>query len=118
MGDFNDNPTDSSIAGVLGAAASPSTNRLYDPWAALYAGGQGTEAYKGTWNLFDQVIISPALTNDQKGHLHFAGNTIYKPDFIVDHYHGHEGEPHRSFAGTHWINGYSDHFPVMMYFEK
>jgi len=117
MGDFNDNPTDSSIS-ALGTSANRSQDKFYDPWAALYASGQGTEAYKGEWNLFDQIIISPTLANGANGHLHFAGNEIYKPEFIVDHYHGHDGEPHRSFAGTHWINGYSDHFPVMMYFEK
>ncbi len=120
MGDLNDNPTDNSVATVLGAKEKPenvSSSFLFNPFTKMYKSGMGTEEYKHTWNLFDQVIISGAfLYNDRK--LRYEKAEIFKPDFIVDHYKGHEGEPHRSFAGTRWINGYSDHFPVILYFYQ
>ena len=120
MGDLNDNPNDVSVTTVLRAAGDKehiAPGGLYDPLAAIYARGEGTEAFRHQWNLFDQIIISPAfLKND--GHLQFGYAEVYKPAFIVDNYKGHEGKPHRSFAGTHWINGYSDHFPVVMYLQQ
>ncbi|MCW3121535.1 MAG: endonuclease [Flavipsychrobacter sp.] len=121
MGDLNDNPGDNSIANILGAKDDQNKvtlTVLYDPWAAIYKGGSGTESFKHSWNLFDQVIISGAFLQNTNHKLHYGKAAIVKPDFIVDHYKGHDGEPRRSFAGTHWINGYSDHFPVMVYFTN
>ncbi len=121
MGDFNDNPDDSSIAVILGAKDSrkdAAITGLYNPWADIYKAGSGTEVYQHHWNLFDQVIISGTLLKNENHHLHYDQAAIFKPDFIVDHYKGHEGEPHRSFVGTHWINGYSDHFPVVLYLTR
>ncbi len=121
MGDFNDNPDDKSITQVLGAKGMQNEvkgNGLYDPWYELYKSGRGTEVYAHNWNLFDQVMISNSLLRNSNHKLHYSHADIFRPDFIIDHYKGHEGEPHRSFAGTHWINGYSDHFPVILYLAR
>jgi endonuclease/exonuclease/phosphatase family metal-dependent hydrolase len=121
MGDLNDNPVDSSIVETLGAKENKGEVRpgdLYDPWINIFKAGGGTEEYRHSWNLFDQIIISGNFLTTQKHKLHYVKAEIYKPDFIVDHYKGHDGEPHRSFVGTHWINGYSDHFPVLLYFDR
>ena len=118
MGDLNDNPIDNSITNVLGAKGETNDvqrSGLYDPWINIYKNGGGTEEYKHSWNLFDQVIISDGFLKNKNHKLHYEKAEIFKPDLIIDHYKGHEGEPHRSFVGTHWINGYSDHFPVILY---
>ncbi len=118
MGDFNDNPGDVSMATRLGAMAEQTAVAvadLYNPWASLYKSGQGTECFGGKWNLFDQVLISGSLLKNANHKLQYEKAEIFRPDFITDHYKGHDGEPHRSYAGTHWINGYSDHFPVILY---
>lgn len=119
MGDLNDNPTDSSVTQVLGAGASKTRlkNRgLYNPFADLYAAGVGTEVYKHQWNLFDQIVISAVMLHS--GPLRYAGVEVYKPAFLQNSHKGHEGEPKRAFLGSSWMNGYSDHFPVLLYFEK
>jgi len=121
MGDFNDNPTDSSIAVILaakGEQSKVSDTDLYNPWADIYKTGAGTEQFRDSWNLFDQIIVSGSLLQNKNHKLGYGKAEIYKPNFIIDHYKGHEGEPHRSFVGPHWINGYSDHFPVMLYFKR
>jgi len=121
MGDLNDNPTDKSITDILGAKGDQnevSQGGLYDPWINIYKKGEGTEEYDHSWNLFDQVIISANLVHNKNHKLQYEKAEIFRPDFIIDHYKGHEGEPHRSFAGTHWINGYSDHFPVILYLSN
>lgn len=119
MGDMNDNPDDVSIARVLNAAATREglpANGLYNPFATLYSSGQGTEVYHHHWNLFDQLILSRSWLHTTG--LHYLSAGICKPAFITDKYKGHEGEPHRSFRGTYWINGYSDHFPVVVYVSR
>jgi len=119
MGDLNDNPTDASVTQVLGAKGEKNEvtgSGLYDPWTAIYNSGTGTEEYKHNWNLFDQIIISGAFLQNQGWR--FDKAEIFKPDFLIDHYGKFEGYPHRSFVGTHWINGFSDHFPVIVYLTK
>ncbi len=117
MGDFNDNPDDPSLTKVLqssGKVPASRSHKLYNPFAKLYSDGLGTEVYRHVWNLFDQIIISSGmLQTDSK--LKFESANIYKPKFIQETYKGHVGEPHRSFKGSHWIKGYSDHYPVVIY---
>lgn len=121
MGDFNDNPQDHSIAKVLGArceAGIIKDNSLFNPYCRMFGVGVGTEVYQHQWNTFDQIIFSGSLIRRPGNLLYVERAEIYKPDFLVDHYKGYEGEPHRSFKGTKWINGYSDHFPVIIYLTK
>ncbi len=121
MGDLNDNPDNNSITNVLGVQGDKtgaSDNGFYDPWLGLYKRGEGTEAFQHSWNLFDQIILSGNFLKKNGHKLTYDRAEIFKPDFIIDKYKGHEGEPHRSFAGTHWINGFSDHFPVITYFTN
>jgi len=118
MGDLNDNPTDSSVTYILGAKGDKQNvndTELYNPWLNIYTSGIGTLEYKHQWDLFDQIMISGAFLTIKPNNLHFDKAEIFKPDFLIDHYKRSEGYPHRSFIGTHWINGYSDHFPVVMY---
>lgn len=119
MGDLNDNPDDRSITHALGAVAdrkNVTATGLYNPFSALYHSGAGTEVYRKQWNLFDQVMVSGAFL--QAKTLRYDHAEVYKPEFIQDTYKGYEGEPHRAFKGTKWINGYSDHFPVVVYFTS
>ncbi|MDE6308997.1 MAG: endonuclease/exonuclease/phosphatase family protein, partial [Muribaculaceae bacterium] len=61
MGDLNDDPMDKSCCKSLGAvkeAKDAGEHGFYNPWWKLLAKGIGTLAYKGSWNLFDQIIIS------------------------------------------------------------
>jgi hypothetical protein len=108
MGDYNDNPEDSSVhyLSTLGA--------LDNPFAWLRAEGRGTECYRGTWNLFDQILSSRNLSTEGRLHWRIDSAEIFAPTFLRDTYKGHAGEPYRAFKGTHWIKGYSDHFPVML----
>jgi len=119
IGDLNDNPVDASVTQVLGAKGDKNvrTTELYDPMAELYNNGQGSLEYKHHWDLFDQIILSGACLK-HVGHWHFDKAEIFNKDFLVDHYKKFEGQPHRSFAGTHWISGYSDHFPVIVYLSR
>jgi len=121
MGDFNDNPADSSIRQVLqanGGVDHITADGLFNPFASLYRQGQGTEVYDRNWNLFDQVMVSGGLVNGHSRGLRYDSAGIYRPDFLTDHHKGREGAPYRGWLGTYWQNGFSDHFPVLLFLRR
>ena len=64
MGDLNDDPQDLSLTEGMGAKhkiADVKKGDMYDPWWDLLEKGIGTLAYKGQWNLFDQILVNDNL---------------------------------------------------------
>lgn len=121
MGDLNDDPTSPSVARVLGAVgdkAKVKPGGLFNPWATFYNQGIGTLAYNDSWNLFDQIIISSGWLQKSEEHWQFYRAEIFSREFLVEKFGQYKGYPHRSFDGTNWIDGYSDHFPVLVYLVK
>jgi hypothetical protein len=63
MGDFNDNPNNASIKKL----------ELLNPFLALFKNGYGSLAFRDSWSLFDQILLS-SHWNDGNNKL-----TNYKP---------------------------------------
>jgi hypothetical protein len=118
MGDFNDNPEDKSVYEVLGARsdANSEKNTLYNPLAAVHTPQKGSLVYKKHWDLFDQIILSASLVK-HKG-LHYDSSEIYDRPFLRQETGKFKNYPFRSYRGTFWNHGYSDHFPVVVYLKK
>lgn len=121
MGDLNDDPVSPSVVKTLGATGDLSqvkATSMYNPWMAFYKKGIGTLGYNDSWNLFDQIIVSGGLvTNSNKGWKYHKAE-IYNRQFLVSQFGKYKGYPHRSFSGAKWMDGYSDHFPTMIYLLK
>ena len=126
MGDMNDDPIDKSMAGILkGKANIKDINEgdMYNPWYnILVKEGVGTLLYQGSWNLFDQILLTPNLLNkdDNKdfSSLKFWKNQIFKRDYLFQTEGKYKGSPKRTTAGGVWLDGYSDHLPVVVYLVK
>lgn len=119
MGDLNDNPTDASLTQELGSIADANAvgnNTMYNPFTSIYASGRGTAVFQRRWDLFDQVILSAGFVKS-KG-IQYAGAEIYDRPFLRQEGGKFRNYPFRSFRGTYWNNGYSDHFPVVVYLKK
>ncbi len=119
MGDLNDNPNSEGVIEVLNAKDEKGETELtdiYNPWIKMYKRGIGTESYQGEWNLIDQIMISGSFIKNNNNKWKYYKEEIFNRDFLVNKIGQYKGLPHRSFAGPKWINGYSDHFPVVMYF--
>lgn len=116
VGDFNDNPWDSSISQVLGACkpAIKSECRIHNLAGFFDATQTGTLKYNNRWDIFDQIMISSALWNKPGATLKFKpySNRIFSPEWILQHGGKYEGHPLRTFGGKTYLNGYSDHLPV------
>lgn len=118
MGDLNDDPQDKSCAQVLGAkrdAKNVGPHEFYNPWWKKLDNGIGTLAYKGSWNLFDQIIVSGTLLRTHTNGLHYTGSRVNNFDFLFDTQGQRQGYPLRTFASGIWLNGYSDHFPTEIF---
>ncbi len=122
MGDLNDDPTDPSVMVHLGAKGKIKDARksgLYNPYHRLFQDGIGSLAYKDAWNLFDQIVVSPVVVDDEdptKWSLHSA--RIFNEQFLIQKEGQYKGYPLRTFAGGAYLGGYSDHFPVYLILKK
>lgn len=123
MGDLNDDPQDKSCAKVLGGskkADGVAPHGFYNPWWEMLDRGIGTLAYRSSWNLFDQIIVSGTLleSNSAADALHYRRCQVNNYDFLRDTEGTRQGYPLRTFAAGVFLNGYSDHFPTEVFLIK
>ena len=121
MGDFNDNPDNKSIQLLS----------LLNPFFPLYKKGIGSIAFRDSWNLFDQILLSPnwaysispqALPDSSTPSLLYNNLTTYKPIIythpdMIETQGKYRGYPKRTYDGDQFRGGYSDHFPVALIFK-
>lgn len=123
MGDLNDDPQNKSCAEVLGAKKNQegvTAHGFFNPWWKKLDDGIGTLAYKGAWNLFDQIIVGGTLLKDNakdNGVIYWKSQ-VNNFDFLIDTEGSRQGYPKRTHAGGVWLNGYSDHFPTEIFLIK
>lgn len=121
MGDLNDDPTSPSVKKVLAAKSDPGQVRkknIYNPMAELFRKGYGTLAYRDTWSLFDQILLSYGLVTKRSGGYRYHQVKIHNEPYMLQKSGRFKGYPFRSYGGSEYLGGYSDHFPVYVYLVK
>ena len=121
MGDFNDDPVNESIKKYLKAVGSQdrmSKENMYNPYYDAFRKGLGTNAWRDSWSLFDQIILSYGLVHEREDGWRYFRSEIYNDRRLVQRTGRYAGYPYRSFAGGQYIGGYSDHFPVFVYLVR
>lgn len=126
MGDMNDDPFDESMARGLGARRRIADVRtpmdMFNPWWQILLDGKGTLKYDGKWNLFDQIVMSQTLTKGTPtkdySSLTFYKAEIFNRDYLLQQSGKYKGNPKRTHASGVWMDGYSDHLPVVTYYVK
>lgn len=117
MGDLNDNPSDRALVETLSAKSKISKvgpGDMYNTMYKFYKDGNGTLAYKDSWSLFDQIILSPGLLDKDGPGYHFYKAEVYRDKSITEQTGQYRGYPLRTYSGNQYIHGYSDHFPVFI----
>lgn len=125
LGDFN-TPPDSPDARRLKASAgtartgaeSPETGAapLLCPFDRAGHRGCGSYAYRDRWLLYDYMLLSPALVSGSG--LRYAERCgIFVRDYMLHAEGARRGYPRRSFDGTAYTGGSSDHLPVFIELE-
>jgi endonuclease/exonuclease/phosphatase family metal-dependent hydrolase len=119
MGDFNDNPDDTSLKMLL------QNPRLINPMQRIHEKGHGSLAFRDTWFLFDQMILSRNFTSNERGLTSSSSGSlklrkvgIHAPYYLKTPDGRFKGYPFRSMQGGRFTGGYSDHFPVYIQLTK
>ncbi len=126
MGDLNDDPINKSMTEQLGAKGDMEKvgpNDMFNPWYnILVKEGRGTLTYNGSWNLFDQIVMTPNLLTPKGSkdyrELKYLKSQIFRRDYLIQQEGKYKGSPLRTTAGGVWLNGFSDHLPVVVYLVK
>ena len=110
MGDFNDTPEDPSIKDIL--CKNKSLINLFAENKKL--GFEGTLKHQYNWQIFDQIIVSNSLINNDIGLLYRQNSAqIFHADFLFEKDETYGGvKLFRTYVGPKYFGGYSDHLPV------
>lgn len=123
MGDLNDDPYNHSCAEVLQARKTReevAEQGLFNTLWQKLDRGIGSLAYNGSWNLFDQIIISEPMMNEklESGKWVYWKSQIFNKPFLTVQEGKDKGTPLRTHKGGVWQDGYGDHYPTMIYLIK
>ncbi len=121
MGDFNDNPNDESLSGILKGIDKKNKvkgDMMFNPMLAMFKKGFGSNAYRDTWSLFDQILLTPGLIKDAENGFIYHKAEIYDEKYLKTASGRYKGYPKRTFSGDTFVGGYSDHFPVYVHLIK
>jgi len=121
MGDLNDDPPNKSVAQVLNAKGSTENlkdGELYNTMYDHFKNGDGTLAYRDSWNLFDQIIVSQGLVSKKLGGWQLYKSKVFRQPWLLQTEGAFRGYPFRTYVGDIFINGYSDHLPVYIFLLK
>ena len=117
MGDFNDEPSDSSVSAVLGAkpaGTKPIPAGLYNLMTEKEKEGEGTLFYKD-WDVFDQIIVSGNLLTRKTRKSPWISEPwsyVFKEDWMLYKHRTGVMVPNRTASSREYFGGYSDHLPV------
>lgn len=122
MGDFNDDPNNESITKFLGADGNLkkaiNNKSFFNPYYDLFKKGIGSNAYRDSWSLFDQVILSHTLLNQESEGYYYYKSIVFNKPYLVQKTGQYKGYPYRTFDFDNYIGGYSDHLPVYIVLVK
>ena len=129
LGDFNGTPDEAPTKRILGASPYPSDAAMQALPAKLYylqprqGEGEppGSYCYQRIWSYLDQILASASLLGQGEQRLQYvphSSRVVFFP------WLGEQAKersdfprPRRSYLGTYYHGGYSDHYPVLAGFS-
>jgi endonuclease/exonuclease/phosphatase family metal-dependent hydrolase len=114
-GDFNENPDDENLVKILYDNSYEKV--LENPFQQLFSTGNYSTFHYKSGLLFDQILLSESFFKEDNM-LSFQNAGIFKPGKISCRDKNFDGRPFRTYAGTRYLGGYSDHFPVYVSLGK
>mgnify|MGYP000878455841 FL=1 len=102
MGDLNDYPEDKAprqISSVLSPQITAESGEF-----------GGSYNYKNEWGILDHIMVSENALSG-KFQVQTQSGKIHSEPFLLSEYKG-QVVPNRTYAGSKYLGGYSDHLPV------
>lgn len=101
-GDFNDYSNNRSIRLLCDNGFIEASDN------AVGKHSKGTYKYQGAWKSLDHIMLSPSLAR------RMTGCWIHDPQWLLEHDNNGGLRPRRTYLGTHYHGGVSDHLPLVM----
>lgn len=114
-GDFNEDPTAENMMELL--LDEKGNTLLENPFVELYHRKAYSTYHHQYGLLFDQVLLSPRFFLPYSA-LRFRKATVFNSERLSSKEKKFKGRPSRTYAGTRYLGGCSDHFPVWIALEK
>ena len=103
MGDLNDHPRDKAPQKIAERMVP-----MIDKSSGIYG---GTHNYKDEWDVLDHIFASNGMFGKTGVRAISSSGKIHSFEFLITEYKG-KMVPFRTYAGTKYLGGYSDHLPV------
>lgn len=114
-GDFNQNPDDENLIKIL--YDDSQKKMLHNPFQRLFSSKKYSTFHYKSGLLFDQIMLSDSFFRVDAA-LSFQEAKVFNPESMSTRNRGFEGRPFRTYAGTRYLGGFSDHFPVFVTFKE
>ena len=118
MGDLNDGTYNKSVKVGVGAKLKKSEVQqfgVYNPFEQMFKDGNATLFYRDSGDIFDQIMVSETLIQEDHSTYQYWKAGIYNKPFMIEKFGRYAGYPLRHSENE---IGYSDHFPVYIYLIK
>ena len=109
MGDFNDEPLSESLQAYAEIG-------FFNPMENFQKLKKGSVKFKGKWIMFDQILFNNHLS--EANWFDYQSTQIYVEPCLIQKTGRYRGAPKRTYLGNYYQGGYSDHFPVFIYFNS
>lgn len=117
MGDFNDEPNNKSVK-IIDNIKNNTFEMVNLMENKFEKKSTGTAKHKDDWLIFDQIIVSNNLIDNNTNVLNAATANIFNPQWIIfTNKKTQEESPNRTYVGKKFVGGYSDHLPVYVSFQ-
>ena len=101
LGDLNDHP-ENNAPKIIDERLDPMIKKESGPT-------QGSYFYNNEWGILDHIYVSTSFYGKTK--VVPNSGMIHNFPFLMEEYKGNI-QPKRTYAGTKYLGGYSDHLPV------
>ena len=71
---------------------------FFNPMESFFKKGLGSNAYRDAWSLFDQIIVSKPLLENDYSSFRFYKAGIFNEQFLITKKGQYKGYPFRSFS--------------------
>ncbi len=122
MGDFNETPNDEATRRTLCAHALDS-DKDYELLSdsvlvSLMDHAAGSYCYQGKWEQLDQFVVTASFLN-RTGVMELKDVQVMDAGFLLEENKVYGGkQPHRTYNGARYLNGFSDHLPIVLTFDN
>lgn len=118
-GDFNENPSSKYFKEYLNFNETKflEQEQFFNPFSLILTERKYSLFHKGQGFLFDQMMFSNEFFT-KNSDFNYQFSDVFSPSYLQEFSHKMLGQPFRTFQGTRYVGGYSDHFPVYSILEK